>query len=60
MTEQISKRLDLNEGWRIVMVDKVFAERGGRAGCMGYRRQECQTFATHFSRESPRRKTPEG
>ena len=35
VTEQISKRLDLNEGWRIVMVDKVFAETGGRAGCMG-------------------------
>jgi hypothetical protein len=32
------------------MVDKVFAETG--AGCMGTRLQECQTFATQFSRES--------
>jgi hypothetical protein len=29
VAEQISKRLGLNEGWRIVMVDKVFAETGG-------------------------------
>jgi hypothetical protein len=34
VTERISKRQDLKEGWRIVMVDKVFAETGGRAGCI--------------------------